>query len=507
MISHQRSARDSEQGIAIIFALFMMLAMSVLGTSLMFVSKTETLSSHNYRLMSQARYGAESGVHTAANYLLSTDYAAVMPGLGSDGATKVYGVWTFANYDTTTSPVKYNGNPVVLSWNSSNSNYPVTAVKTAFATAAQGTLDVKDAPVLYRAVATLKSMRRIDDAFTNNPVTIQTWEISSEGNITGARNATVEVSSLVERQTSPIYAYAAFATDTGCGALIFNGGATTNSYDSQAPLVSGLPETQAYGGNVGTNGNLDEVGNTTVLNGSLSTPRTGVGSCSENNVTALTQSGGATISAGLNELSQTVTYPTPPAPDPLPPTTSVGFTQNGGCPAEVTSGCVASANGATLDPAATGGTMVLGNVTTNGSSVLHLNAGTYVVNSLLMNGNSKIVIDSGPVIFKVAGVSQTTPITITGQGLVNTTFDPNMLRFEYGGTDEVKLAGGDQTAGLFYAPNASAKITGGADLYGALVVKKLLETGGAAIHYDRRLQNNAMTAGNYMLSAFTWKSY
>jgi hypothetical protein len=50
-----------------VLALFMMLAVSVLGTSLMFVSNTETLSSHNYRLMSQARYGAESGLHTAAN--------------------------------------------------------------------------------------------------------------------------------------------------------------------------------------------------------------------------------------------------------------------------------------------------------------------------------------------------------------------------------------------------------------------------------------------------------
>ena len=149
----------------------------------------------------------------------------------------------------------------------------------------------------------------------------------------------------------------------------------------------------------------------------------------------------------------------------------------------------------------------MGNVTTNGSSTIHLKAGTYIVNSVTMNGNSKIVIDSGPVIFKVVGVGQTTPITITGQGLVNSTFRPSDLQFIYGGTGEVKLAGGDTTAGLFYAPNATANITGGADLYGAIVVKQLTEAGGAAIHYDRRLQNDALTAGNYMLSAFTWKSY
>jgi hypothetical protein len=149
----------------------------------------------------------------------------------------------------------------------------------------------------------------------------------------------------------------------------------------------------------------------------------------------------------------------------------------------------------------------MGNVTINAGAVLHLNAGTYVLNSFTMNGGAKIVIDSGPVVLNVAGVGETTPITITGQGIVNTSYDPSTLQILYAGTGNIKLAGGDQTAALFYAPNASAAISGGADLYGALVVNKLTETGGAAIHYDRNLQNNALTAGNYMLSAFTWKTY
>ena len=57
------------------------------------------------------------------------------------------------------------------------------------------------------------------------------------------------------------------------------------------------------------------------------------------------------------------------------------------------------------------------------------------------------------------------------------------------------------------APQATAAITGGSDLYGAIVVKKLTEAGGAAIHYDRNLANTAMAAGNFMMSAFTWKNY
>src|SRR5438093_2346144 len=97
--------RTNERGIAMLIALFMMLAMSVIGTSLMFVSRTETQSSQNYRLMSQARYGAESGVHSTVNYLLNT---YVPPGIVGD---------PLANYVTPVSPVPFNNLPVVRSSN------------------------------------------------------------------------------------------------------------------------------------------------------------------------------------------------------------------------------------------------------------------------------------------------------------------------------------------------------------------------------------------------------
>ena len=35
----------------------------------MFLSQTETYASMNYKMMSQARYGAEAGVEKAANFL------------------------------------------------------------------------------------------------------------------------------------------------------------------------------------------------------------------------------------------------------------------------------------------------------------------------------------------------------------------------------------------------------------------------------------------------------
>src|SRR5437764_1695364 len=148
--------QSDERGIAMIIALFMMLALSVISASLMVVSRTETDSSQNYRLMSQARYGAESAVHKTTNYLLNTYVPPGTPGNAAD---------PLANYDMTVSPVKWNNLPVALSFNAAVSNYPVAAVRTAYAAAAQGTLNVNDASVAYTAVATLRSMRQITDAF------------------------------------------------------------------------------------------------------------------------------------------------------------------------------------------------------------------------------------------------------------------------------------------------------------------------------------------------------
>ena len=493
-----------------IIALFMMLVLSVVGATLMTLAQTETDSSYNYRLMSQSRYGGESAIHSATNYLIY-DYnpptkADVDPAAGI--------------YDLTKSPVQYNGNPVVLSTVVANSNYPDDGVKAAFAAAAQGALNMKDASVNYATVATLKSMRSITDWYSKTDTTIQTWEISGDGTITGgAKTALVEVSSVLERQPVPIYGYAAFATAPGCAALSLKGGATTDSYDSSWALgPNGKPVTENDWGNVGTNGNLTEVGNDTTVHGSLSTPRQGSGACSANNVTAETLSGGATVDEGLNRLPQTVKFPTPEVINPAPPQDDQKFQFNKTC-AQIGSMpfCTDSVtgDGHTITPTVTsplpGQTEVyLGNVTLNAGEVLHLHAGIYDVNSFTMNGGSQVVIDDGPVVLNVAGLDSsgnalTNPITVTGNGVVNTSFVSSDFQIVYGGTGEVKLAGGDLTAALVYAPNASATINGGADLYGAIIVHELKESGGASIHYDRHLKTMMFTPGDYTMSAFTWK--
>src|SRR5262245_21352329 len=106
----------SERGIAIVLALFLMSALSVIAASLMFLSQTETYASMNYKLMSQARYGAEAGVEKAANFLFDTAQYAKPGTVVADPLT---------NFDYSGSPVTYNAQPVVLSaMTGISSNYP-----------------------------------------------------------------------------------------------------------------------------------------------------------------------------------------------------------------------------------------------------------------------------------------------------------------------------------------------------------------------------------------------
>jgi hypothetical protein len=499
--------RSSERGIALIITMFMVLILSVIASSLVFVGQTETLSSLNYRTTSQVRYAAESGIHVAANYLMYTYVPPDTAGADPIGA-----------FDLTTSPVRWNGADVVLTSNPNNvaggTNYPVAAVRQAFANAlgngnAQLNLGVGNGVVGYDARARLMSMRQITDAVTGAPATLQRWEITGTGTAGGAGSANVSVISEIEVNETPLYKYAAFAQSAGCGALSFGGGGTTDSYDStQALGADGKPVKSAYGGNVGTNGNLDENGATTTINGSLSTPRSGVGACSENNVTALSQSGPATVTGGVTQLPQAIVMKDPPPINPLPPTTADNVKKNGAqCPAgaPVGSCTVQNGQGLTIHPATATTVVTLGDVNVNANATLHLSAGVYVVNSITLNGGANLVIDgNGPVIFKVEGAGQNTPIDLSGGSVSNMTYNPTALQFIYGGTGSVKLTGGTASSSLLYAPKASVSLGGNADFYGAIVAGQVTDFGGADIHYDRNLSKGGMTVGNTTLDSFTW---
>jgi Tfp pilus assembly protein PilX len=496
-------SRAKQKGVALILALISLLVLSVMAVSLMFLSQTETWSSLNYRLMSQTRDGAEAGVNSAANFIIN-NYTP--PGTVTDPMTN-YNIVGVAAVQTPAGNT--SDHDVILSANSSvPSNYPVSSVQTAFNTsnAGMGSITAGNTTVKYNTYAKLLYMQQVSLYGSLTPGTIQTWKITSDGTISGIRAAQVEVSAILERQVGPTFPYAAFATSPTCGALTFGGGGTTDSYDS-SNIAAGI---QLYGGNVGTNGNLSTLGNPTTINGNLSTPKTGVGACSNSGVTAWTSKNG-TVTGGLVELPQAIVYPTPPAPSPTPPLTNTTLNNSAAnCTGVV--GCTFNSvtKDFTLSPGVCPNPSILGpglygNITIQGN--VHVSTGCYNINSLTENGQGALIVDSGPVIINIAGTSQTTPVDLTGGGIINNSLLPSNLQILYGGTGNIKLAGGAAAAALIYAPNAPYSLTGGSDWYGAIIGGVLTDMGGTHIHYDRQLQNSAYLLGNFTLGSFTWKKY
>jgi Tfp pilus assembly protein PilX len=502
--------RKSEKGVALILALVLLLIISVMAVSLMFISQTETWASLNYKLMSQARDGAEAGINAAANYIINT----YSPPASS-------GTDLLTSYNNNVSPVQYpsgntSGHDVILATSSSNvtSNYPLSSVISAFGTGAQGSLTAGNTAVNYNTYAKLLSQVQVTPWGTATPVTVQTWQITSDGTIGGVRAATEEVSAILEKQITPVFSYAAFATATGCGAMNFGGGGTTNSYDSSSmTLQGGVPVVSATGGNVGTNGNLAENGNPTTINGSLSTPRTGTGTCTSGNVTAWTDTSGH-VTGGLIELPQQVVYPTPTAPSPTPPTGTQTL-NNAASDCTGVVGCTkGAANGCTGNdfclapgtcPPTAGGNGLLGDLVIKGD--VHLSSGCYNINSLTENGQGHLIIDSGPVVVNIAGVGQTTPVDLTGGGLINNSgFNASSFQLIYAGTGTINVKGGANAVGVLYAPNATLSFaSNNANWYGAVITATMTDMGGATINYDQNLQKQAATVGNWMLDSFTWK--
>jgi Tfp pilus assembly protein PilX len=511
MNNHTTDPRTGERGTALIVSMLLMMTLSMIGASLMFLAQTETASSISYRTMSQARYGAESGAHKAANYLLNT-YSLALPGSAGDPLTA---------YDMTASPVKAvaNGNPVILSSNPNvTSNYPVPAVQTAFLNAVQGTLAAGGVNVAYNASAKLLSMIPIQ-TYAGLSTVVQTWEITADGTIGGVHTATVEVISTLEQQIVPAISNAAFATGGGCGALTFGGNESIDSY--VVDPVTHMPVFSTSGGNVGTNGNMTLSGQATI-NGTLSTPRTGVGTCANGNVNALTESGQATVTGGLVQLPQTVVLATPAPPNPLPPTTTTSFTKNSGCDGAanctVKNDATTSFNDVvTLTGGTTAATAVsLGNVKVATQGTLHLKGGPtsgetryYNFNSIDVGSQSAIVIDGpGIVVVNIAGVGESTPIDFSSGSVSNTTgLNPGTFQVVYGGTGAIKLTGGADTAMVIYAPNASASFPSSNATYYGSIIANTISSNGAQIHYDRNLANDFFTSGNSMMTSFTWKKY
>lgn len=509
--------RTGEKGVALVFTLFLMAALSAMSVSMMFLAQTETSASRNYRTMSQARYAGEAGVHRALHYLSSTAYTSLV--------TSVSGL------DTTVSPVTYGGNPVVLAPVVSNSNHPSSTIKAAYAalfTSASMSVG-SGATVGYTATATLVSARLVT-VYGGSPQVVQTWRINATGIVPGSQTATVEVAALLERNSAPAETYAIFATGSGCGAITLAGNAGTNGFDyttyaADPAHVGNLtpppPTPDGQGGSVGTNGNLT-IGGQVDVHGNLDTPRTGVGNCTNGNITALSQTGGATVSGDRIALPQAKTYPTPDPPVPVPPTTSLTITSSTSClTLPLPFGATCSGSGGNFTIMTNGVPIVWGNVSMGSGTSLTFNAGfgqsvaKLNVNSFAMGSGTTLSIADGTFLtMNAMGASlgtNTPVIDMTAGSLVNGTgvnaYDASKMQILYGGTATVRVGGSSDTAATIYAPNARVEMGGTADFYGSVLSSTYYSNGGVDVFYDRSLAQKYSTLGNHVMSSFSWQKY
>jgi Tfp pilus assembly protein PilX len=255
-----------------------------------------------------------------------------------------------------------------------------------------------------------------------------------------------------------------FATSTACGAFNMTGGGTTDGFSSSGGGYAATVSLTT--GGIGSNGSVALSGSTTQVGGNVYVPNALVGACPD----GLQESGGAGLIAGNNVMSQPVTtVPTPPAPNPVPPTTNLND------PSSLVPG-------------------TYGNINLNGQDALVLKPGVYNINSISMGGQSTITISPvGAVVINVAGAGQNTPIDLEGGGVVNTSLVAGNFQVNYAGTGSVKVAGGSSAYEVINSPNAALKFTGGSNFYGSAIGATVDDSGGTSIHFDTTLMNNIPT--------------
>jgi type IV pilus assembly PilX-like protein len=293
--------------------------------------------------------------------------------------------------------------------------------------------------------------------------------VSPSGGSNGAkRMVQLEIAQTYEASGMP---GGLFADGTGCGALNIAGNAETGSFNS---ATEGTPTNppgnldHTTGGDVGSNGNVSLGGTSTKVHGKVNTNKpASVGSCPANGVSV---SGSPTY--GTITPAPYYTPPVPPAPNPLPPTSSTTL------------------NGVTLVSSGGpwGNVTIKGTVTLTGGTIA--NPAVYTFNSLTENGQGTLAI-TGPVIINLAGVgingNPPVVLDLTGGGFSNTTFIPKDFVINYGGSDTIKLSGGADAYAVVNAPNSDIVFRGGSNFYGQALGKTIDDQGGTNFYWDTSL--------------------
>jgi Tfp pilus assembly protein PilX len=516
-------SRQPEQGIALLLSILCLLLLTAIAAGMMYLSATETAINSNFKSEESAYFAARAGVEEARDRILPANANTINPSLptalpsGAGGVLYVLNGVSAANITNNTSPYfddelchdfkaigswseNVTANQPCATLPSGSAWYtcvpaPCASSNSAYATAAF--------PLEYKWVrVTLKSNNSTAYPVNGNsgdafPVC---WNGTQEKETTGGPLSVTTQCANLKPVATPVYLVTAlavmpnrgkrvvqqeiaenptgtlpgglFATGSGCSALNVQGNAQTGSYNSSSGTFNSSTGTYSNqvssGGDVGSNGNIYLGGSSAAVNGQISTPLAAtVGSCPGNGIT---KSGGATYTSATGN-APVYTAPVPPAPNPLPPTTSV------------------TEQDVTLPVGAYGNVTVKGTVTlTGGTDVNH--PAVYTINSLTFNSNATLNI-TGPVVINLAGQNLSPAgsavLDMSGGSFANTSGLASDFVVNYGGSNPMTIIGGNDAFAVFNAPNSALTFKGNSNFYGQAIGSTIDLQGNGTFYWDKAL--------------------
>jgi hypothetical protein len=552
---------NRERGVALFFAVFALLLLTGIATTLIFMANTENSVNTNYRNEQVAYFAAKAGVEEARARMMASDPNTVnvsgtaLPiaapttvnsgivyivnnGTSSnsvqpwntsnayaddelchDGYGSVFGTAVAPNIRCTTSGLpsgtgwytsynstlpfngtagalpykwariapKVNGSLTYLTGTGSSASmntYLVNTDGTHYPGATMVCWDgTEELPLAINATppaTQCKQMLTASNAPMTNVYVITALGVSS----TGARKMVQSEAAL--NPVAP-FPYGMYATSQACPAITFNGNnPSTDSYTS----ASGQTYSGTHlntGGDIGSNGGV-AVGNGNI-GGIVGVLPTGIGPCAtpftigaNGSDIGLNCPGAFCVPKSATPLSAPNSFPTPPAPNPLPPNTNYNGSNN-------------------IVPG------TYGNISLSGNQTLTMAPGTYNINSLSMAGNSQIVVSpAGAVVLNVAGTGQSTPLAIAGNGVSDDTV-ANDFMINYAGTGAVSIAGNGSVTAVLNAPKATVTQTGNGNWYGTLLASTLTIGGNAFFHYDRNSALSPPSNGYFTIIGYREVAY
>jgi hypothetical protein len=148
----------------------------------------------------------------------------------------------------------------------------------------------------------------------------------------------------------------------------------------------------------------------------------------------------------------------------------------------------------------------------SGGAVVTFPPGTYFFSKFSVSGGAEVVF-TGP-----TKIYDTARFDTTGGSITNATGLPKNLvvyahPYDFPGVTSatsslpVSIAGGAGTALSFYGPQTSVSITGGSDVYGAIVGGTVSVTGGTFFHYDTSLEGTGTGGDSGLMGAIVTQTY